>query len=171
MHGADLMQGKSCLVGYSYYDPPPNRAECVSQDRTDPNFTDPAVFSTGKLRNSNGSPSARGVHVSDAGKLRILASGFRPLNIAYCAAVALYLKNLLQAKEQHKRHHAGYVRETQRMRDESKKRHRVIFAPPPSPFISIGLFELPPEADTGTDSAGWPCCSLLNLPGVPFDLP
>ena len=48
------------------------------QDPRDPNFTDPATFSIGKLRTSKGSPSARGVTVSMAGKLRILASGTRP---------------------------------------------------------------------------------------------
>ena len=48
------------------------------QDPGDPNFTDPATFFIGKLRTSKGSPSARGVTVTMAGKLRILASGTRP---------------------------------------------------------------------------------------------
>jgi hypothetical protein len=65
------------------------------------------------------------VFVTEAGKLRILASGTQPINIAYCLAIADYLTSLLAAKTKHKQDHAGYLKETQRMSDESKKRNRV----------------------------------------------
>jgi len=93
------------------------------QDRSDPNFTDLAVFFTGTLRTKKGSPSKRGVVLTAAGKLRVLASGPRPINLVYCAAISDYLTNLLEAKAKHKKDHAGYVMENQQLRDKSKKRH------------------------------------------------
>ena len=105
-----------------------------NQDPTDPNFTQPNVFFTGTLRTKTGSPSKRGVVLTEAGKLRILASGPRPINLVYCAAIADYLKNLLDAKAKHKKDHAGYVEVSHRMRNESKKRNRV--SPPPASSVA-----------------------------------
>lgn len=99
------------------------------QDRSDPNFTDLAVFFTGTLRTKKGSPSKRGVVLTAAGKLRVLASGPRPINLVYCAAISDYLTNLLEAKAKHKKDHAGYVMENQQLRDKSKKRH-LVSSPP-----------------------------------------
>jgi len=65
------------------------------RDHQDPSI-DPALFYTAKngLRNKHGTPKTRGVFVTKAGKVRLLANGDAAVNIMYSA----YLAHLLDAK-------------------------------------------------------------------------